>query len=212
MLSSIRKAATAIVAIGALALGGAAIAGAADKTASPPSSSPGSGSSQTRPAPPQRDALSGDVAAKVNAAALDKVPGATVLRTEAGGPYGSPYHAHIRTSDGAQKVVLVDAAFKATAVEAEPARGRGGPGGAGGPGNHGGRGPGETALTGDTKDKVEAAVLAKYSGATIVRTETNGDSGAPYESHITTRAGEELEVLVSTDFEVLDAREHPARP
>ena len=120
MLTSIRKAATAIVAVGALALGGAAIAGATDKTASPPSSSPGSGSSQTRPAPPQRDALSGDVAAKVKAAALDKVPGATVLRTEAGGPYGSPYHAHIRTSDGAQKVVLVDAAFKATAVEAEP--------------------------------------------------------------------------------------------
>jgi hypothetical protein len=209
MLSTIRKAAAAIVAVGALALGGSAIAGAADKTASPPSSPPGSGSSQTRPVPPQRDALSGDVAAKVKAAALDKAPGATVLRTEAGGPYTSPYHAHIRTSDGARKVVLVDTSFKATAVEAEPARGRRGPGG---PGGHGGRGPGETALTGDTKDKVDAAVLGKYSGATIVRTETNGDSGAPYESHITTRAGEELEVLVSKEFKVLDAREHPARP
>ena len=71
---------------------------------------------------------------------------------------------------------------------------------------------GETALTGDTKDKVEAAVKAKYPGATIVRTETNGDSGAPYESHIKTSDGKELEVLVSKDFKSVDAREHPARP
>jgi hypothetical protein len=45
-----------------------------------------------------------------------------------------------------------------------------------------------------------------------MRTETNGDAGAPYESHITTSAGKELEVLVSKAFEVVDAREHPARP
>jgi hypothetical protein len=42
--------------------------------------------------------------------------------------------------------------------------------------------------------------------------ESNGDSAAPYESHIKTSAGKELEVLVSKDFKVLDAREHPARP
>jgi hypothetical protein len=60
--------------------------------------------------------------------------------------------------------------------------------------------------------KVEAAVLAKYSSATIVRTETNHDTGAPYESHIKTRAGKELEVHVSKDFKVLDASEHPAHP
>jgi hypothetical protein len=45
-----------------------------------------------------------------------------------------------------------------------------------------------------------------------VRTETNGDSAAPYESHIRTSDGKELEVLVSKDFKVLDAREHPAHP
>ena len=199
MLTSIRKAALAIVALGALALGGAAIAGAAD------SKSSSGGATQTRP---QREALSSDAAAKVKAAALEKVPGATVLRTEAGGPYGTPYHAHIRTSDGTRKVVLVNSSFEATAVQADQGRGRG-RGGHGGPG---GQGAGETALTGDTKEKVEAAVLAKYQGAKIVRTETNGDSAAPYESHITTSAGKELEVLVSKDFEVVDAREHPVRP
>jgi len=55
-------------------------------------------------------------------------------------------------------------------------------------------------------------VTATYPGATIVRTETNGNSAAPYESHITTSDGTELEVLVSASFEVVEAREHPPRP
>jgi hypothetical protein len=188
--TAIRRSAVTVAAIAALGLGGSAIATAADKTATqtPP---------QNRP---QRQELSSEVAAKVKAAALDKVPGATVLRTEAGGPYGTPYHAHIKTSDGKLEVVLVNSSFQATAVQADQGR----PGGRrGGPGGKRGN---ETPLTGDTKDKVEAAVLAKYSGATIVRTETNGDSAAPYESHITTKDGKELEVLVSKDFTVVDAR------
>ena len=198
MLPTIRRATAAVAILGALALGGAAIAGATDSRSA----------SSTKP---QRDALSGTTAAKVKAAALQKVPGATVLRTEAGGPYSTPYHAHVKTSDGTLEVVLVDKAFEATAVQADNGRrGRGDRDGHGPRG--GGPGAGETALTGDTKEKVEAAVLAEYSGATIVRTETNGDSAAPYESHITTSAGKELEVLVSKDFEVVDAREHPARP
>ncbi|HWT22105.1 MAG TPA: hypothetical protein VN213_01240, partial [Solirubrobacteraceae bacterium] len=73
-----------------------------------------------------------------------------------------------------------------------------------GPGRHGGAG--ETALSGETKEKVEAAVLAEYPGATIVRTETNRGSSAPYEPHIRTSAGEELEVLVDADFAVVEAR------
>ena len=149
----------------------------------------------------QREALSADVAAKVKAAALAKVPGATVDRTEAGGPNGAAYHAHITTSGGTKQVVLVDASFKATDVVAEQARGGRGHGG----GKHGN----ETALTGDTKSKVEAAVLAKYPGATIERTETNSDSAdAPYESHITTKDGKHLEVTVSKAFAVVAANEH----
>jgi hypothetical protein len=208
LLNIIRKSALTVAALGALGLGGAAIAGAADKPAASGSSSSGTPSSQSG-ARPQREQLSSEVAAKVKAAALAKVPGATVLRTEAGGPYGTPYHAHIRTSGGTEQVVLVNTSFDATAVQADQGRGGRGPGGRGG---HGGRGAGETALTGDTKTKVEAAVTAKYPGATIVRTETNGDSSAPYESHIKTSAGTELEVLVSKDFAVVDAREHPAHP
>ena len=202
MLSSIRKPVTIVAAIGALGLGGAAIAGAADTTESSRSSS----SSCRTDFRLARETLSSAVAAKVKAAALEKVPGATVLRTESGGPYGSPYHAHVQKPDGTRQVVLVDGDFNATAVQVDPTRGGRGRGG------HGGPRAGETALTGQTKQKVEAAVLAEYSGATIVRTETNGDSSAPYESHITTSAGKQLEVLVSEDFEVVDAREQPARP
>jgi hypothetical protein len=204
-----RKSLAAVAALGALGLGGSAIAGAADRSASKQSSS--SSSTAARPAPPRGEALSEETAAKVKAAALDKVPGATVNRVEGGGPYTTPYHAHISTSAGKRKIVLVDDSFTATAVQADkgPGGGRGRPGMPGGPGRPG---AGETALTGDTKEKVEAAVLAKYPDATIVRTETNGDSAAPYESHITTSDGKELEVLVSKDFEVVDAREHPARP
>ncbi len=200
MLSSIRKSTLTVAALGALGLGGAAVAGATG-TASP---------SATPQARPDRDALSADVAAKVKAAALAKVPGATVLRTEAGGPYGTPYHAHIKASDGKLQVVLVDSSFKATAVQADQGRhGARGPGGGRGPG---GRHGDETPLTGDTKAKVEAAVLAKYAGATIVRTETNSDGSAPYESHIKTSDGKELEVHVSKDFKPLDAQERPAHP
>ena len=201
---------TAAVAIGAAGLGGAAIAGAASNGNSNANSA-ASKAQQRGGQPPRREALSADVAAKVKQAALDKVPGATVLRTEGGGPYATPYHAHIKTSDGKRQVVLVDADFKATAVQADNGpRGRGrGPGGPGGPrGNH----KPETELTGETKQKVEAAVLAKYPNATIVRTETNTDGDAPYESHIQTSDGKELEVLVSKDFEVVGANEHPGRP
>ena len=209
MLSTIRKSLVAVAALAALALGGSALAGAADKTTASGTSSSGTRSSQPRP---QREALSSGVAARVKAAALAKVPGATVLRTEAGGPYNSAYHAHIKTSAGAEKVVLVNSSFEATAVQADQGRGGRARDGKGRGDHHGGRGGGETALTGATKDKVEAAVLGKYSGATIDRTETNGDSTAPYESHIKTSAGKELEVLVSKDFKVVDAREHPAHP
>jgi uncharacterized membrane protein YkoI len=182
--TTLRKTAVTVAVLGSFGLGGAAIAGAADKS-----------DSSSRP---QRQALSSDVAAKVKAAALKKVPGATVLRAEAGGPYGTAYHAHIRTSDGTLQVVLVNDRFEATAVQAD--RGRGGRG------RHDGDrrgGAGETPLTGETKQKVEAAVLAEYPGATIVRTETNGDSRAPYESHITTSDDRQLEVLVSKDFKVV---------
>ena len=60
--------------------------------------------------------------------------------------------------------------------------------------------PDEQLLTGDTKAKVESAVLAAYPGATIERTET--DSDGVYESHVVTSDGQHLIVQVSEDFSV----------
>ncbi|MGY1617472.1 hypothetical protein ACI797_12100 [Geodermatophilus sp. SYSU D00691] len=60
--------------------------------------------------------------------------------------------------------------------------------------------PQEELLTGDTEEQVEAAVLAEYPDAEIVRSET--DSGGVYESHIVTADGERLTVLVGEDFTV----------
>lgn len=61
-------------------------------------------------------ALTGDTAAKVKAAALEKVPGGTVLRVETDADHGPPYEAHVRKSDGTEVEVLVDKDFDATAV------------------------------------------------------------------------------------------------
>jgi hypothetical protein len=61
-------------------------------------------------------ALSGDVAAKVKAAALAKVPGGTVERVETDVDHGSPYEAHIRKADGTELGVLVNKDFQVTAV------------------------------------------------------------------------------------------------
>jgi hypothetical protein len=58
----------------------------------------------------------------------------------------------------------------------------------------------ETLLTGDTKTSVERAVLARYPGATIERTET--DSDGVYESHIVTTDGRHVIVQVGKDFAV----------
>ncbi len=105
----LRTTAVTVAALVAFALGGAALAGAAANDSSKPTSS-----SSGDVARPQREPLSSDIAAKVKAAALAKVPGATVLRTEAGGPYSSAYHAHVRTSAGALQAVLVSSSFQAT--------------------------------------------------------------------------------------------------
>ena len=62
-----------------------------------------------------------------------------------------------------------------------------------------GAGSGETALTGDTADKVKAAALAKVDG-TVLRVET--DNGGVYEAHIRKADGTEVEVKVDKDFNV----------
>jgi uncharacterized membrane protein YkoI len=121
----ISRTATTAAALGALALGGSALANAATSNSNSTSSS-----TAARPAgkPPagrhvgangQREqALDAATAAKVKAAALAKVPGATFERAETDVDHGSPYEAHLRKSDGTELEVLVNKSFEVTAVNA----------------------------------------------------------------------------------------------
>ena len=132
MPNTIAKGLTAIAAVGALALGGSALAGAAGQTTTTQGSAAQGYGAQSQPpsgsapdpskgghvgANGQRETLlTGDTAAQVKAAALAKVPGATVERVETDADHGSPYEAHLRKADGTELEVLVDKSFAVTAV------------------------------------------------------------------------------------------------
>lgn len=60
--------------------------------------------------------LTGDAAAKAKAAALAKVPGATVDRVETDADQGAAYEAHLTKSDGTRVTVLMDKDFAVTSV------------------------------------------------------------------------------------------------
>src|SRR4051794_12602734 len=124
-----RKIAVTVAAVAALALGGSAIAGAAQSGTS--SATTGSYQAGPQGQPPnggkpagrhvgangkQEQPLSAGVAAKVKAAALKKVPGATIERVETDVDHGSPYEAHVRKSDRTELEVLVNKDFAVTAV------------------------------------------------------------------------------------------------
>ena len=62
-------------------------------------------------------------------------------------------------------------------------------------------------MTGDIAAQVEAAALAKYPDATVVRLET--DSDGVYEAHLETADGTEVTVEVDENFEVTGEETHP---
>jgi len=115
-----RWVATAAVAVG-LAVGVAGVASAVSHSSS--NQSPGNqhrdgaaGEPGNRRPRPGETLLTGTTAAKVKAAALAKVPGATVIRVETDSA-GSPYEAHLRKTDGSYVTVKVNDAFTVTAVQ-----------------------------------------------------------------------------------------------
>ena len=67
----------------------------------------------------------------------------------------------------------------------------------------------ETPLTGDTAAQVRKAALAKVSGATIERIETDADGNAAYEAHIVKSDGTRATVYVNTSFEVVSVESGP---
>lgn len=123
-MTRIYKGVVALCVLGAIAVGASAVAGAASNSSS--SGNSGTSSNQgsaARPADPAtlshgpgETLLTDGTASKVKQAALDKVPGATVIRVETDSD-GSPYEAHLRKSDGTEVTVKVDKDYNATGVE-----------------------------------------------------------------------------------------------
>jgi hypothetical protein len=68
----------------------------------------------------------------------------------------------------------------------------------------------EELLTGSTAEKVEAAALAEYPGATVVRVETDGDG--LYEAQLVKADGEPVTVEVNADFEVTGTEDRGGPP
>ncbi|HEY6694754.1 MAG TPA: hypothetical protein VI006_18020 [Solirubrobacteraceae bacterium] len=124
-MGSLRSKLVTGAAVAAAGVSGAAIASAA--TSGTTSSSSGSGAAaQGRPQHDPSKAghtfngkteklLTGDVASKVRAAALAKVPG-TVERVETNVDSSAPYEAHIRKSDGTEVEVQVGSDYTVSAV------------------------------------------------------------------------------------------------
>jgi hypothetical protein len=83
--------------------------------------------------------LSGDAAAKVRQAALDRVPGATIVRVETDADGHAAYEAHMVKSDGTPVTVYVNKQFEVVSVES----GMPAPGAA--PGNSNGNSSGASA-------------------------------------------------------------------
>ena len=129
-MSSIRTKLTTAACVGAAAVAGATIANAATSSTTSSSSS-GSGTTGAQAPsgqPPQSGSpgrhtvngktetpLTGDVASKVRAAALAKVPG-TVERVETNVDSSAPYEAHIVKSDGTEVEVQVNSDYTVAAV------------------------------------------------------------------------------------------------
>lgn len=67
----------------------------------------------------------------------------------------------------------------------------------------------ETLLTGDTAAKVREAALARVSGGTIDRVETDADGHAAYEAHMTRSDGSRVTVYVNKAFEVVSVENGP---
>jgi hypothetical protein len=67
----------------------------------------------------------------------------------------------------------------------------------------------ETLLTGDTAAQVRKAALAKVSGGTIERVETDADGNAAYEAHMVRSDGTRVTVYVDKSYDVVSVKSGP---
>ena len=121
----------------------------------------------------------------------------------------------------AKNIALIAASITALALGGSAIAGAASGGGSSTGGNSSplalGRAPGglppqradETALTGNALAQVRAAALAKVSGGTIERVETDADGNAAYEAHMTKSDGSRVTVYVNRSFDVVSVKSGP---
>ena len=118
-MATLRTKLATITAVAAAAVGGAGIANAASSSSASTSSTSAAAQHQSGGRHmvngKTEQALSGDVAAKVKAAALAKVSG-TVERVETNVDGDAPYEAHITKSDGSSVEVQINSDYTVAAV------------------------------------------------------------------------------------------------
>jgi uncharacterized membrane protein YkoI len=153
--------------------------------------------------------LTGDVLAKVKAAAVAKVGGTVDSATTENDSdnANAAYEAHVTKADGTRVTVILDKSYNVLAVETGH-HGHGPHGDGHGPGN------GETELTGDVAAKAKAAAIAKVGG-TVERASTENDSdnsAAAYEVHVTKTDGTHVTVILDKSFAVLSVETHADGP
>lgn len=136
MSDRIKKAAIGVALLAAFALGGAAVAGAVqggNSTAAATTTTTTQGQAPQQQPPPRghghrghggtggrrsdETALTGETASKVRAAAVAKVPGATVERLETDADGNAAYEAHMTKADGSRVTVYVNRQFAVVKVE-----------------------------------------------------------------------------------------------
>lgn len=207
MKRTIWKSAAGLAAL-AVCLVGAAVALGAGSTNKPARTTPTGTSTTPRPARTPETPLTGDVLAKVTAAAIAKVGGTVDSATTEndGSNTAAAYEAHVTKADGTHVTVILDSSYAVLSVLTGHAGGPGGPGGRPGhPGGPGGPGNGEVPLTGDIATKAIAAAVASAGGtADFASTETDStNTAAAYEVHVTKADGSHVVVILDTSFAVL---------
>jgi uncharacterized membrane protein YkoI len=206
MTQTLWKKSAGAAALAACALAGATVASGAGSTTKAGTTT--TATTTTKVAHTAETALTGDVLAKVKAAAIAKVGGAVDSATTENdsSDAAAAYEAHVTKADGTHVKVILDKDYAVLAVET----GRHGhdSSGRGGPGN------GETALTGDVATKAKAAALAKTGGiADRATTENdNSNAAAAYEVHVTKADGSHVTVILDSDYAVLSVETHTGGP
>ena len=156
--ASIAAGATAVVAVAAIAVASPSATRGDDATPNPSATSaPQQHDEQRTPETP----LTGAAAEDASAAALEAVPGGTVLRVETDSDGGGTYEAHVRKSDGTEVIVLMDEDFTVTSVEEFAGRGGHGPRG----GDQDGAGPRGGHRDGDDSSAKDGASAAPSPSA-----------------------------------------------